>query len=113
MTLFDGLVNAPFFWLPPAYIANALVYGYPMKEAMHKYMLDVNENGLLKKYWSLWIPVSLINFMWIPDHFRIAFVAFISFFWMTILSVVANNDQKVDECPLEPDVGLLNPRALD
>lgn len=113
MTLFDGFVNAPFFWLPPAYIAKALVYGYPIKEAIAKYIVDVKENGLLKKYWSLWLPVTMINFMFIPDHFRIAFVAAVSFFWMIILSVVANNDQEVDSCPVEPDVGLLNVRALD
>jgi len=113
MTLFDSLINAPFFWLPPAYIAKALVYGYPIKEAMAKYIVDVKENGLLKKYWSLWLPVSMINFLFVPAHFRIAFVAFVSFFWMTILSVVANNEQDVDSCPVEPDISLLNPRALD
>lgn len=113
MTLFDGFVNAPILWLPPAYIAQALVYGYPKRDAIKKYITDVKENGLLKKYWSLWLPVSMINFLLIPAHFRIAFVAAVSFFWMIILSVVANNDQDVDSCPVEPEPTMLNPRALD
>ncbi|KAL7543898.1 hypothetical protein ACHAXR_013421 [Thalassiosira sp. AJA248-18] len=115
MTLFDGFINAPLIWLPPAYIAQAIVYRYPIREAIQKYVTDVKENGLLKKYWSLWLPMSMINFCFVPDHFRVAFVASISFFWMIILSIVANNstDQDPDSCPLEPEPKMLNPRALD
>mmetsp|Transcript_7365 Transcript_7365/g.11640 ORF Transcript_7365/g.11640 Transcript_7365/m.11640 type:complete len:291 (-) Transcript_7365:153-1025(-) len=113
MTLFDGFINAPIIWLPPAYIAQALVYRYPKRKAIRKYVSDVKENGLLTKYWSVWLPASLINFCFVPPHFRILFVASISFFWMIVLSVVANNDQEVESCPLEPEPSMLNPRALD
>jgi len=113
MTLFDGLVNAPFLWLPPAYIVQALVYGYPKRAALKKYVKDVRENGLLRKYWSLWVPASFFNFSIIPPHFRIAFVASVSFFWMIILSLVANKEQDPESCPVEPEPVLLNPRALD
>jgi len=113
MTLFDGFINAPFFWLPPAYIAQALVYRYPKRQAIAKYITDVKENGLLTKYWSLWLPATMINFCFVPPHFRILFVASISFFWMVILSIVANNDKDVESCPLEPEPVMLNPRALD
>lgn len=98
MTLFDGFVNAPLLWLPPAYIVKAWMYGHPKREAIRKYVVDVKENGLLKKYWSLWLPLSMVNFMFVPAHFRIAFVAAISFFWMIILSLVANNDQDTGGC---------------
>lgn len=98
MTLFDGFVNAPLLWLPPAYIAKALLYRYPKREALQKYVVDVKENGLLKKYWCLWLPMSMINFLIVPVHFRIAFVAAVSFFWMTILSLVANNNGWFDGC---------------
>mmetsp|Transcript_36953 Transcript_36953/g.75327 ORF Transcript_36953/g.75327 Transcript_36953/m.75327 type:complete len:290 (-) Transcript_36953:135-1004(-) len=114
MTLFDGFINAPLIWLPPAYIAQALIYQYPKREAIQKYVTDVKENGLLKKYWSLWLPASLTNFMFVPAHFRVAFVAGVSFFWMIILSLVANKgDQDVDSCPVEPEPRLLAPRAMD
>ena len=61
MTLFDGFINAPILWLPPAYIAQALVYRYPKREAIQKYICDVKENGLLKKYceYLIWLFVCL------------------------------------------------------
>lgn len=92
MALFDGFINAPLLWLPPAYIAKALIYNKPKREALQKYVRDVRENGLLKKYWSLWLPASLTNFLFVPPHFRVAFVAGVSFFWMILLSVVANSN---------------------
>ncbi|KAL7523999.1 hypothetical protein ACHAXR_000398, partial [Thalassiosira sp. AJA248-18] len=96
-TLFDGFVNAPLLWLPPAYIAKAFVYRYPKREGIQKYITDVKDNGLLKKYWMLWLPMSMINFLFIPAHFRVAFVAGVSFFWMIILSMVANNKSGEEE----------------
>lgn len=117
MTLFDGFINAPLIWLPPAYIAQALIYKYPKREAIQKYVTDVKENGLLTKYWSVWIPCSFINFLFIPVHFRVAFVAAVSFFWMIILSLVANkssDDQdNVDSCPVEPEPRMLAPAAFE
>ena len=73
-------------------IAKAIVYRYPKRDGIKKYMTDIKDNGLLKKYWSVWLPASLINFLFVPAHFRIAFVAAVSFFWMIILSIVANNN---------------------
>jgi len=113
MTLFDGFINAPLIWLPPAYIAQALVYNYPKREAIQKYVTDVKENGLLKKYWSLWLPASFANFMFVPAHFRVAFVAAVSFFWMIVLSLVANKKGDQESCPVEPEPRLLAPRAMD
>ena len=112
MVLFDAFVNAPLLWLPPAYLAQALIYRYPKRDALKKYACDVRENGLLTKYWSLWIPATTINFRFVPPHFRVAFVASISFFWMIILSLVANKAD-ADECPLEPEPGFVDPRALE
>lgn len=90
MTIFDECINAPLLWLPPAYIAQAIVYQTSMREAIQKYMTDVRDHGLLIKYWSIWIPMSLFNFAIVPLPFRVAFVAVVSFFWMIILSIVAN-----------------------
>jgi hypothetical protein len=114
MTLFDGFINAPFLWLPPAYIIQAVLYGYPKREALKKYVKDVRENGLLTKYWSLWLPVSFLNFSIVPPHYRIVFVAVVSFFWMIILSVAASKDQQHPEsCSVEEEPVLKNPRALE
>jgi protein Mpv17 len=45
----------------------------------------------------LWIPVSIVNFLFVPEHFRVAFVAVVSFFWMIILSLIANKSDGKDE----------------
>eukprot|EP00986_Skeletonema_menzelii_P001425 scaffold378_cov131-Skeletonema_menzelii.AAC.6 len=118
MALFDVFVNAPLIWLPPAYIVQALAYRYPKREAIQKYVTDVKENGLLQKYWSLWLPASLVNFLFVPAHFRVAFVAGVGFFWMIILSLVANKndvDQDAVEiyCPPEPELKMDYPRAME
>ncbi|KAL3768060.1 hypothetical protein ACHAW5_001447 [Stephanodiscus triporus] len=123
MTLLDECVNAPLLWLPPAYVAQAAVRGTSKRESMRKYLADIREHGLLAKYWSLWIPMSIVNFSIVPLHFRVAFVAVVSFFWMIILSIVANRsrdngnggkDEAPDEkiCLAEPPPKL-NPRAWD
>jgi protein Mpv17 len=124
MTLLDECVNAPLLWLPPAYVTQAIMYRTPKREALRKYLTDIREHGLLTKYWSLWIPMSIVNFSIVPLHFRVAFVAFVSFFWMIILSIVANRSsddvvdgidggviEDVDEkiCDAEPQAKL-NPR---
>ena len=120
MTILDECVNAPLLWLPPAYVAQAIVYRTPKREALRKYLTDVREHGLLTKYWSLWIPMSIVNFSIVPLHFRVAFVAFVSFFWMIILSLVANRGnngdvvEDVDEKICEAETqAKLNPRVWD
>ena len=114
MTFVDAFINAPLLYLPPAYIAQAIVYRYPIREALQKYVRDVKGNGLLTKYWSLWVPATFFNLSMVPPHYRIAFAASVSFFWMIILSLVANkSDQDPEECPVTPEPTLLNPRVLD
>jgi len=96
MVLFDAFVGAPIIWLPPAYFMQALVQRYPQRDALKKYIKDVRENGLLTKYWSVWLPATSFNFSVVPTHFRIAFVAVVSFFWLLVLSFVSNKAQHTE-----------------
>ena len=89
------------------------MYRYPTRQAIRKYVTDVRDNGLLTKYWSLWLPMTAFNFAVVPPHFWVVFTAFMSFFWTIVLSMVANKEQEVESCPVEPEPALLNPRALD
>ena len=93
MTLLDECVNAPLLRLLPAYIAQVVVYQTLKRKAIGKYLTDVQEHGLLTTYWSLWIPMSIINFSIVLLHFCVAFVAVMSFFSMIILSIVANRKE--------------------
>lgn len=83
-----------FLCLPVAYIVKTafMTDGASLfsldtaKAAIRKYRRDVRERGLLFKYWGIWIPVQTLNFSVVPTHYRVAFVAFVSFFWMFVLS---------------------------
>lgn len=42
----------------------------------------------LKALWAVWVPSQLINFSVVPLHLRVPFVAFVSFTWCVILSLM-------------------------
>lgn len=88
--LFDNFISGPLLWLPPAYLIKAIIYDYSLKEGLEKYVTDVTENGLLTKYWTIWVPAQTISFSVIPDHLRVAFMASISFFWFILFSSLAS-----------------------
>jgi len=92
--VFDNFVSAPLLWLPPAYLFKALVYDYSFKEGLEKYAHDVTENGLLNKYWMVWVPAQSISFTVVPDHLRIVFMATVSFFWFIKLSTLSAESDK-------------------
>jgi hypothetical protein len=89
--VFDSTIVAPLCWLPPAYLVNAVVYGFSPMVGLKKYLHDIRHKSLLKKYSMLWVPVQLINFAFVPDCFRVAFVAVVGFFWLCILSSVQSS----------------------
>jgi hypothetical protein len=94
---FDNLIAAPIMWLPPAYFIKAWVYSDDdsstkgiLQEGLDKYLTDVRDNDLLKKYWTIWVPAQTISFSFVPDHLRVAFMASISFFWFILFSTVSS-----------------------
>jgi protein Mpv17 len=103
---FDLLVQTTIVTLPIAYLTKAIIYKYSFREAMQRYIDDVRNHGLLIKYFSLWGPVQCITFSIIPEHYRIAFIAFVSFFWLIILSTISSRIPKIkpkveaDSCDL-------------
>lgn len=111
--LFDLLVQTTLVTLPIAYLTKSLIYRYSFKEAMRRYFDDIRNHGLLKKYYLLWGPVQCITFSIIPEHWRVTFIACVSFFWLIILSTIASRKPVAqaaatvaertvdDECSLE------------
>ena len=93
--LFDDFVSAPLMWLPPAYFIKAMVYDYPIKEGFQKYIDDIQNNDLLLRYWSIWVPAQSISFSVVPDHLRVAFMASVSFFWFILFSSVSSKSDDV------------------
>lgn len=87
----DMFLIGPFICLPVAYIVKSAFMADELNMAaiqstFEKYVQDVTQRGLLFKFWAVWIPVQSLTFSVIPRHFRVAFIAFVSFFWMYILS---------------------------
>jgi protein Mpv17 len=100
--LVDNLIFAPFLCLPIAYAfkaAFASAEDEPLsldtfRQGLDKYIQDVTTKGLLTQYWTLWFPANAITFGVIPPHFRVVFVAAVSFFWVCILSSISASEQE-------------------
>ena len=93
--LLDNLVFAPLLCLPIAYMFKAAFTSDNLsldtfQKGLQKYFDDATKQGLLTKYWAIWIPAQCLTFGVVPPHFRVAFVATISFFWIFILSTIAS-----------------------
>lgn len=101
--LVDNLLFAPFLCLPVAYAFKAAFTSEEplgidtLKAGMLKYKHDVMNNSLLLRYWSIWFPCNMITFGVIPPHYRVVFVAAISFFWICMLSSIASSEDSMKE----------------
>mmetsp|Transcript_10 Transcript_10/g.8 ORF Transcript_10/g.8 Transcript_10/m.8 type:complete len:334 (-) Transcript_10:348-1349(-) len=89
--IFNLVIISPLICLPIAYIVNAMVYGQGLLQGFEKYIYDLKYSNLLISYYSIWFPVGLATFGVIPEHLRIAFISFISFFWLIILSTISSS----------------------
>jgi Mpv17 / PMP22 family len=99
----------PFLCLPTAYVVMSIFTRHDDTEnlpllatarntlsaALTKYKEDVVHRNLLRNYWALWIPVQSLTFGVVPPHYRVAFVAMISFAWVYNLSSVASSANDV------------------
>lgn len=92
--IFDDFISAPLCWLPPAYLIKAMVYDYCWQEGLQKYVQDIRHNGLLLRYWAIWLPAQTVSFSYIPDHMRVAWMALVSFFWFILFSSVASDGEQ-------------------
>ena len=84
--LFDMFAIQPLVALPIAYLIKAVVFKYSFAEAIGKYLIDIKQNSLLQKCWMIWGPAMFISFSFVPKHFRISFMASVSFFWLILFS---------------------------
>lgn len=96
---FDLCVQTTLLTLPIAYLTKAAIFRYSVGEGLRRYWEDITTHGLLKKYFLLWGPTQCLTFSIIPEHYRVTFVAFISFFWIIILSSISAKPRKAEELP--------------
>jgi len=48
----------------------------------------------IPKYWNFWIPVAIVNFSIVPNHYRTIVISFCSFIWTIYLSYLQSNIEK-------------------
>lgn len=85
-TFIDQAIHHPFLYFPTFYAIKAKVSGEPLSYAVQKYKSEIWES--VKTLWSVWVPLQLINFAFVPRHMRVPYVAGVSFGWTMILSVM-------------------------
>ncbi|CAB9518321.1 expressed unknown protein [Seminavis robusta] len=66
-----------------------------LQSAFDKYWHDIQHQNLLGKCFAIWGPVQCLTFTVIPEHYRVTFIAMVSFFWLIILSQISSNDEDV------------------
>jgi protein Mpv17 len=103
---FDLLVLTPTLCLPTAYLTKALIFRYSLQEGLKRYIHDVKNNGLLKKYSLMWGPVHCLTFGVIPAHLRIVFIAAFSFVWLIVLSSLTSKSDANREAKLAGEVAV-------
>ena len=91
--LFDLLIQTTLVTLPIAYLTKAAIFKYSIGKALSQYVNDIREHGLLKKYFMLWGPVQCLTFSVVPEHYRVSFIACVSFFWLIILSTISSRSE--------------------
>jgi len=79
---------SPLVTIPTAYVIKGFLIGNTFVQSLANYVDDVVNKGLVFKNWMIFVPVQCITFSIIPEHFRVSFVACISFFWMILLSSI-------------------------
>lgn len=95
--VFNLLVQSVFLTLPLAYLIKGWFENRTLKQSLNSYGKDVQSKGLLRKYFLFWGPAQFITFRFIPEHFRISFIASLSFFWMIVLSRLSSSSAPIGE----------------
>lgn len=102
-TAIDQFIHHPFLYFPTFFAMKAVVSGKPLSSAVEKYRTEIWDS--VKALWAVWIPFQLINFAFVPRHFRVPYAAGVSFGWTIILSVMQGKfDAKINQAiPANPN----------
>jgi hypothetical protein len=91
-TFLDQCVHHPLMYFPAFYITKELVMTEKpdIGRVLSDYRANMKED--LTALWKLWVPGTLINFAFMPMHYRIPFAAGISLVWTMVLSAMRGGD---------------------
>ena len=94
----DQFVYHPLCYFPVFYVCQELVRGEPaspvetVRNAITAYRPNAVED--LKALWSVFVPVSIMQFSIMPMHLRVPFAATFGFVWCGILSCMRGAEVK-------------------
>jgi len=86
-------INNPILFFPIFYSLKEFIEGGNVKEGLAKYKLHYKEDVIA--IWKLWIPAQLFNFAFSPMWLRVPFVAFVSAFWTSYISITRGAPESV------------------
>ena len=73
LKLFLRYCSHPFIYFPTFYTVKSVVerQAHPLEHAYNKWRNEIWES--CKALWTLWVPAQIINFAFVPRHFRVPF----------------------------------------
>ena len=78
----------PICYFPVFYVCKELIESGPSVETPSRAISKYVPNALddLKALWTIFVPVSILQFSFCPMHLRVPFTATAGFFWCGVLS---------------------------
>lgn len=106
--LLDQLVYHPLCYFPVFYTCKEVIQSSnpasnpveTVRNAMAAYVPNALDD--LKALWSIFVPVSIIQFSVMPMHLRVPFTATAGFVWCGILSVMRGKDRAKPTVSMAP-----------
>lgn len=84
LTFLDLGVHTPLLYYPSFYSIKGYLENKTATEIISTYKNNISSD--LLAMWKLWIPAQMVNFTFIPIHYRMPFITSVSFGWTMILS---------------------------
>jgi hypothetical protein len=86
LTFIDLGIHTPFMYYPSFYTIKSFLENKTVDETVANYKKNINDD--LIAMWKIWLPAQMINFLYVPLHMRMPFIASVSFGWTVILSMM-------------------------
>lgn len=86
LTFLDLGLHTPLMYYPAFYSIKSYLDGKTVANTMTTYNANIQSD--MVAMWKIWLPAQMTNFMFIPLHMRMPFIASVSFGWTIVLSMM-------------------------
>lgn len=84
LTFLDLGVHTPLMYYPSFYLIKGYLENKTIEDITDTYRQNITND--LIAMWKLWLPAQMVNFTFVPLHYRMPFITSVSFGWTMILS---------------------------